>query len=187
VKNYYEILQVFPNATVQEIKDAFRLLLFRYHPDHNKGKEEWAVERTMELVEAYHVLSDAAKRAHYDVVRALRPRDGVRKKGFALFGKAKELAAQTEAAFKEGLEQYRRGEYEQAVATFRKVLDADGEYPGVRVNLALCFLAIGRLHDATAWLQDHLARQKDDADARAALAKINALAVKMRAGGAKPD
>jgi molecular chaperone DnaJ len=62
MRNCYEILQVFPNANIREIKDSFRLLLFRYHPDHNRDREDWAVHRTMELVEAYHILADPFRR-----------------------------------------------------------------------------------------------------------------------------
>lgn len=181
MRNCYEVLQVFPNASHQEIKDAFRFLLFRYHPDHNKGKEDWAVQKTMELVEAYHVLSDPHRRAHHDLLRGLKLREEPPKKGFALFGKAKEKAGQLEAILRDAAEKFKRDEYEQAIQAFRKALDLDGESSSARFNLALCFLAIDRLGDAQTWLQEQVGVKKDDAEARSLFAKIGALNQKRKA------
>ncbi len=181
MRNYYEILEVFPKATTAEVKDAFRFLLFRFHPDHNKGKEDWAVAKTMELVEAYHCLADEKRRAHYDLVRGLKLRDEPPpKKGFGLFG-GKNTATEAGAVpFKAGLEQYRNDEVEQAITSFRRTLELDPEHPNCRYNLAICFLAIERLNDALTWLQDHATRNKDDQEARAVFARIAALNQKLK-------
>jgi len=180
MKNYYEVLQVFPNVSQQEIKDAFRFLLFRYHPDHNKGKEEWAVEQTMSLVEAYHILSDPARRLHHDAMRVIKLREDLPKKGLFGRGKAKEL----EPVFKDALERFRAGEVEQCIVGLRKIYDADPAYPNIGYNMSVCFLAIERMNDSLQWLQDHVAKKKDDADARALYAKISGLAQKMKAARA---
>jgi len=183
-KNHYELLEVFPKATLQEIKDAFRFLLFRYHPDHNKGKEDWAVAKTMELVEAYHVLSDEKRRAHYDLVRGIKLREEPpAKKSFGLFG-GKAATDGAAAAYKSGLDLYKNGEHEQAIAAFRKAIDADPEFPNARYNLAVCFLAIERLQDALTWLQDHANRKKDDQEARALFTKIATLNQKLKSAKA---
>ncbi len=63
-RDYYEVLGVPRNAEQKAIKDAFRQLALRYHPDRNK--EPGAEERFKEIAEAYAVLSDAKKRADYD-------------------------------------------------------------------------------------------------------------------------
>jgi molecular chaperone DnaJ len=52
------------DADQKAIKDAFRNLALRYHPDRNK--EPGAEERFKEIAEAYAVLSDPTKRADYD-------------------------------------------------------------------------------------------------------------------------
>jgi molecular chaperone DnaJ len=63
-RDYYEVLGVSRNASVEEIKKAFRKLAMRYHPDRNK--EDGAEARFKEIGEAYEVLSDSEKRAAYD-------------------------------------------------------------------------------------------------------------------------
>jgi molecular chaperone DnaJ len=58
------VLGVGRDADARTIKDAFRTLALRYHPDRNK--EPGAEERFKEIAEAYVVLSDPRKRAEYD-------------------------------------------------------------------------------------------------------------------------
>jgi len=66
-RDYYEILGVKKNASLDEIKKAYREMALRYHPDrvpHEQKKE--AEEKFKEISEAYAVLSDSQKRALYD-------------------------------------------------------------------------------------------------------------------------
>ena len=64
-RDYYEMLGVNKNATVDEIKKAYRKKAIQYHPDKNPGDKE-AEEKFKEAAEAYSVLSDPDKRAKYD-------------------------------------------------------------------------------------------------------------------------
>lgn len=63
-RDYYEVLGLDRNATEGKIKEAYRKLAFKYHPDHNHDGD--AEERFKEVNEAYEVLSNADKRAAYD-------------------------------------------------------------------------------------------------------------------------
>ena len=64
-KDYYDILGVNRDATDRDIKQAFRRLARRWHPDVNSDDNE-AEEKFKEINEAYEVLSDPDKRAKYD-------------------------------------------------------------------------------------------------------------------------
>ncbi|XP_047315387.1 chaperone protein DnaJ [Impatiens glandulifera] len=62
--DYYSILNVTRDATLKEIKSAYRLLARKYHPDLSKRPD--AEEKFKELSAAYEVLSDDEKRSTYD-------------------------------------------------------------------------------------------------------------------------
>jgi molecular chaperone DnaJ len=64
-KDYYAVLGVGKNATQKEIKDAYRKLARKYHPDTNKGDKE-TEEKFKEVGEAYEILKDVKKRKEYD-------------------------------------------------------------------------------------------------------------------------
>jgi DnaJ-class molecular chaperone len=64
-KDYYATLGVARTATDKEIKQAFRRLARKFHPDVNPG-DKAAETRFKELNEAYEVLGDPAKRKKYD-------------------------------------------------------------------------------------------------------------------------
>jgi DnaJ-class molecular chaperone len=69
VKDYYQILGISENAGPEDIKNAFRKLAFKYHPDKNPGNEKQAEEKFKEINEAYSILSDAGKRQQYDFAK----------------------------------------------------------------------------------------------------------------------
>lgn len=69
MKDYYKTLGVSEDADDEEIRKAFRKLAFQYHPDKNPGHEKQAEEKFKDINEAYGVLSDKAKRQHYDSYR----------------------------------------------------------------------------------------------------------------------
>lgn len=64
-KDYYKTLGVEKNATIKDVKAAYRRLARKYHPDVNPGDKS-SEERFKEINEAYEVLSDKDKRSKYD-------------------------------------------------------------------------------------------------------------------------
>jgi len=64
-KDYYKILGVPKTASQEEIKQSYRKLALKHHPDKNQGNRE-SEERFKEIGEAYEVLKDPEKRKKYD-------------------------------------------------------------------------------------------------------------------------
>lgn len=65
-KNYYDILGVSVKASAEEITAAKNTLAKQYHPDVNLKDGIDTTEQMQQILEAYHVLSDPARRADYD-------------------------------------------------------------------------------------------------------------------------
>ena len=64
-RDYYAVLGVRKQADAQAIKQAYRRLARKHHPDLNPGDQQ-AAERFKEIGEAYEVLSDQDRRRRYD-------------------------------------------------------------------------------------------------------------------------
>jgi len=61
-KDYYQILGVNKDASSEQLKDAYRKLAHKHHPDKSGGDEK----KFKEINEAYQILSNKEKRAQYD-------------------------------------------------------------------------------------------------------------------------
>lgn len=69
--DFYEVLQVSPNAEPEVIEAAYRRLARKYHSDVNPSPD--ATARTKEMNQAYEILRDPQKRAMYDAQRGFVP------------------------------------------------------------------------------------------------------------------
>lgn len=65
--NYYEVLGVTPQASIQEVKAAYRQLVRQFHPDI--AQTPTSQERFRLITEAYTVLSNLQSRATYDLTK----------------------------------------------------------------------------------------------------------------------
>ena len=91
-KDYYAILGVKRDASVDDIKTAYRRLARKYHPDVSKEKD--AEEKFKEMAEAYETLQDPEKRGAYDqlgrvnngVFYISRPGELLSSRAISLFG-----------------------------------------------------------------------------------------------------
>ncbi len=69
IKNYYDVLDLSPTATSDEIKEAYRLLVSMLHPDKfplGSKQQQWAHTKLQSINEAYSVLKDPQQRSQYD-------------------------------------------------------------------------------------------------------------------------
>lgn len=64
-RDYYEVLGINRDASVEEIKKAYRKLAMKFHPDRNPDNPK-SEEHFKEAKEAYEILSDTSKRSAYD-------------------------------------------------------------------------------------------------------------------------
>ena len=87
VKSFYEVLDISPTASSDEIRHAFRRALARYHPDkvQHLGKEfhEIAAAKTAEITEAYRALSNPSARFGYSSHVATAPVPSGEDSGFS--------------------------------------------------------------------------------------------------------
>jgi curved DNA-binding protein CbpA len=70
--DYYELLQISPNAEPETIHRVYRLLAQRFHPDNQETGDE---RRFRTIHDAYTTLSDPEKRAQYDVFHQRQRQD----------------------------------------------------------------------------------------------------------------
>ena len=72
--DYYEILQLSPRADIETIHRVFRIMAARFHPDNRESGDQ---EKFLQLSEAYRILSDPDRRAHYDRMRGTEPQRAI--------------------------------------------------------------------------------------------------------------
>ncbi|TLD26185.1 Heat shock protein DnaJ [Venturia nashicola] len=104
-QNYYEDLQVPPNATTEDIKKQYRTLARLYHPDRNPGKEVEFNAKFQCIQAAHEILTDPDQRRAYDNERRKSGYGGIRAQS-AYAGTHREQTAYGGSAFANGRSPY---------------------------------------------------------------------------------
>ena len=77
--NYYDVLEVSPAASPEKIRDSFKRLVLKAHPDKNRDRPDPSEKRMKELIEAFEDVGNAQRRADFDLRlkyrRGSRPRE----------------------------------------------------------------------------------------------------------------
>lgn len=121
-RDYYNILKISPEATIEEIKASFRSLARQYHPDLNPDDPE-AAEYFKEISEAYDTLSDSLKRSRYDRDRNL---SNVR-----IQNKTSEPIKQVKNAryyYRRGMAQSNKKQYQNAITEYSRAIALDDKF-----------------------------------------------------------
>ena len=83
--NYYELLEISSSASVEVIRNAYKTLAKKYHPDTYKGDTSFAEEKMKLLNEAVSVLEDEVKRSEYNKINGINSRPGSGRGGMINF------------------------------------------------------------------------------------------------------
>lgn len=70
--NYYEEMEVSVNASEEVIKNAYRALIKKYHPDSYTGDKRYAEEKMKKITVAYETLINEEKRLAYDIEQGFK-------------------------------------------------------------------------------------------------------------------
>lgn len=110
--NHYDILQVPRDATIAQIKAAFRRLARLYHPDLNPDDPE-AAEKFREIERAYEVLRDPGRRKRYDrEIQPIPSESPTNDRGAAFF-------------YERGLRYAREREYPRAIENYTRAIEIE--------------------------------------------------------------
>lgn len=159
-KNYYEVLKVSRNASLEDIEQHYRALLYQVHPDHNH-EDDASVDATIALVEAFRTLSDPQARKLYDFKINCPMLSEGEIKGIKLL-KSKEKK-EAEQRFAEGVRAFNLGELPKAVEAFKAALKQEPDYPEASYNLALLGSQLGNAHFSLEVLSRAIKLRSDDA------------------------
>ena len=119
-ENYYLILEVSPNASIQDIKASFRRLARQYHPDLNPN-DAIAAERFKQISQAYDILSDTTKRRRYD-------------RDYPVYRQQKTNSTQTlipktaKEYYLRAIQKYQAKEYTQAIEDYTRAIELDSKF-----------------------------------------------------------
>ncbi len=140
--DFYSVLEVWPTASVEEIKKNYFRLAKLYHPDA-AGDTPENRERFKQINEAYSVLSDVQKRVTYD--ESLRKTKSS-KDSVAILEKDRRSAM---LSFTQAKEAMRSGRFDKAALLFKAAIKYDQTNPAYHSWYGFCLGMLNtRLHEA---------------------------------------
>jgi tetratricopeptide (TPR) repeat protein len=173
-KNYYEIFKLYPPIDINQLQEAYKQLIFEHHPDRNPTQQDSAVEQTMEIVEAYNILSDPNKREIYnfqiknDIRRDVGDLVGV-KKGLLKMRKSSE-EIEAEEAFKKGVAFFEDKEnWNQAQHEWVRCVKLIPGFVNAHYNLGIVFGYQGNFKDSVACFERGIKYNPGDYEAKKTL------------------
>ena len=178
--DFYKLLGVYPPIDVNALRSSYRKAVFEYHPDHNPGREDWAIEMTMKVVDAYRTLGDERLRREYDFLLAypLRRDSGElegAKKMFGLGGEKPEVK-QARELFTQAVRLAEKEEgWNQAVMGWKKAVDL---FPGLAngwYNMAVIFARGKNFKDAETAIRKAKEAAPEDSKIMKAVADLSKL------------
>lgn len=119
MENYYEILEIRQDATISEIKLAYKKLIYKYHPDINKND----TDKFKSVIKAYKTLSEPLNRMEYDkeLIKSHNQKNEnrenvgiktqfleIKKRGFSLFAVKKVFDSKKIEIFFENMKKVRK-------------------------------------------------------------------------------
>ncbi|ACK70417.1 heat shock protein DnaJ domain protein [Gloeothece citriformis PCC 7424] len=144
--NYYEILQVSPTATLEEIKAAFRRLAREYHPDVNPNNPAAEV-KFKQINQAYQILGDPHQRYLYD-----------QQVNFKV-DPSSPSPLTAEDYYRQGLTKIQRQSYLEAIKNFTKAIELNPNFLEAYLRRIEAFYKSGKdrqvLEDCQKVLQIH--------------------------------
>ncbi len=140
-QNHYEVLGLDSEASQGEIEEAYQRLARLYHPDgqFRPGMEKLAGELGelfSRISEAYAILSDDSRRWEYDLSLATVMTD----KGLETKKKKPKDAAKANEIFNQGIESFRKKDFESAASLFKEAVRLDSVNALYYSHLALALL-----------------------------------------------
>ena len=144
-QDYYSILQLSPDATVKDIKTAFRSLARKYHPDLNLNKPE-TTEKFQQISQAYEILSDEEKRRHYDATRNVGSSHHNQNRSQNTPVKnwpQSRSHRRAEKFYDQGLKKSQNQRYQQAIAKYTKAIKIEPQFVNAYLKRCEMYYKLG--------------------------------------------
>lgn len=157
--DYYQVLQLEPEATKPEVEQAFKRQSAALNLDQRAGNSRLEnAEALLELTSAFEVLSDPMQRSHYDIRR---------------FSRAQlPLADEVQQLFKSGVQAYRQNRLDLALRFYKETVRLYPHRSLFRVHLAIAFAEKSWLTNAENELESALRLDPEDRFAKETVARL---------------